>query len=504
MRASIEASCRRVPERELDYWLALSVFRGPFDRVAASRVTGGRGPLLTSLVDRSLVAAGPSGSYSLLPLLRTYAAERLAEDEGRLAALNWRHAEYFFDLVEQVREPMGYERPAAVRALTVGLDDVRAALLWVVETLFIPGAERRATSQQVAGWCAALMQVCEDNAWFGHAADTFGQVSDALARGGSSALRGATLAYRGWHLLRQSRPTEADAAAVYALELLTGEPGTAAFRTALQVRAGVALHEGRFADSVELFSRALDSARAVTPLTVTAKREVARVTGNLGVAKQLLGDRHGAVRDFWRQLAILRGTGDLAASAAVYSNLGNVLRLLKRGDEAYDALQAALRLATGFDQFALLPSLNVNLGVLYRERGEIEEARRHFEAAASLAEGQGRRALVVTATFQLGRLDLLGGELVEARRAFAAAHDLASETGGVSGALDALAGLAWVAFFEGDMAAAVEMAATVSSNLATSPGTRHWMEELKAVLPSDGGTTVPATRSRRVVTTMRA
>ena len=490
MRASIDASWRRLPERERRDWRSLAVFRSSFGRAAAKSVAGVEMPRLAALIDRSLVRSVPDGSgpdeaFSLHPLLRSFAAERLAQAPDERADLEKRHADYFLGLVDAAYESGSRDRKAAVDALAGSTQDLVGALTWTARQAASPlGAELRPATDEVLRWIGRVSELCDDRGWYELAAQAFQQTSAILKTArGQRLLLGSVMAQRAWHLGRLSRADEADATAVQATELLDDHRSTPAFRTAVQTRAYVALHEGRYADAAALFTEALGSARASRSTTPASKREIAKLTGNLAVATQMLGDRRGALRYTLRQLAILEGIGDDAGAVACYNNLGNLLRLLNRQADALDALEKGLRLANNVGHTAVLPSLHVNLGVLHLELGSVRLARQHFEVAVREAHHQGRESLVVNAKYQLGRLELKCGSVESARTQFSDALELASKSRGISGALDALAGLAWVEFEVGSGSEAVEIAALIHRHSATSPGTRRWMSELLAMPP---------------------
>jgi tetratricopeptide (TPR) repeat protein len=181
-------------------------------------------------------------------------------------------------------------------------------------------------------------------------------------------------------------------------------------------RGGVALQEGRYTVAEAHYEEALESATvAARSATASERREIAAITGSLGVAKQFSGDREGAALQFRRQLEVVSDLGDPVTAISPLSNLGNVLRILGRHDEAKAALEEGLRLAVDEHYDTILPALNINLGVLHRQLGESTVARRHFEAAAKLARERGRLPLEVLASFQLGRLELESGTVAAAR-----------------------------------------------------------------------------------------
>ncbi len=102
MRAVLESSVQLLSEGETQLFAALSVFSGGWTLTDAEAVLGpGRGGTyagqlvldgLDRLVDRSLVVADGSGRFSMLGMVREYAAELLAQQDGAAAAAQRAHA----------------------------------------------------------------------------------------------------------------------------------------------------------------------------------------------------------------------------------------------------------------------------------------------------------------------------------------------------------------------------------------------------------------------------
>src|SRR6185369_6672608 len=124
----------------------LSVFAGGWSAELAERVTNADGDLgldtfdgLESLADKSLVRIEPAGSgdggadeprFSMHPLLREYAAERL-DAAGERPATEARHAAAVADLVETFgRQILGPGGAAAIRRIDLEQHNVRKALDW--------------------------------------------------------------------------------------------------------------------------------------------------------------------------------------------------------------------------------------------------------------------------------------------------------------------------------------------------------------------------------------
>lgn len=76
------------------------MFADGLNREAASQVCDATIPLLTSLVDKSLLRLSPQGRYDFHPLLHQYAAQKLAELPAERHETRAKHSQYFLSLIE--------------------------------------------------------------------------------------------------------------------------------------------------------------------------------------------------------------------------------------------------------------------------------------------------------------------------------------------------------------------------------------------------------------------
>lgn len=95
LRAVLEQSWTMLAPRERDGLSALTVFRAGFTRAAAAAVAKASMPVLSSLVDKGLLAVDDQGRFALHPVISAFAAEALAPDEGRRGALALSHARWY-------------------------------------------------------------------------------------------------------------------------------------------------------------------------------------------------------------------------------------------------------------------------------------------------------------------------------------------------------------------------------------------------------------------------
>src|SRR5262249_44791078 len=99
MRAVFEQSWRLLTPDEQAVFRKLAVFRGGFDRKAAETVAGTTFPILTALVDKSLLRVTPQARYDLHDLLHQYAHEQL-ELAGEATAAQHGHCQYYADFLQ--------------------------------------------------------------------------------------------------------------------------------------------------------------------------------------------------------------------------------------------------------------------------------------------------------------------------------------------------------------------------------------------------------------------
>ncbi len=130
LRAVFDHSWNLLTAEEKRVFRTLSVFRGGLQREAAEAVAEAPLPLLSALMDKSLLRRSPSGRYEIHELLRQYARDKLIEAGEEIQIRN-RHLTYFLSLAEEA-EPMlrRAEQVAWLGRLETEHDNLRAALKW--------------------------------------------------------------------------------------------------------------------------------------------------------------------------------------------------------------------------------------------------------------------------------------------------------------------------------------------------------------------------------------
>ncbi|HNT74343.1 MAG TPA: tetratricopeptide repeat protein [Anaerolineae bacterium] len=134
LRTLLEHSWGMLTPQEQQTLRRLAVLAGPFDLPAAQAVAQVAPPLLAALVDKSLLHWNPATErYDSHPLLKRYAAARLAEDAVEQAEVNARHCRYFLEWIGRQQAALrGSQASQALHAIGAALNDIRQAWDWAV------------------------------------------------------------------------------------------------------------------------------------------------------------------------------------------------------------------------------------------------------------------------------------------------------------------------------------------------------------------------------------
>ncbi|MFC7532927.1 BTAD domain-containing putative transcriptional regulator [Actinoplanes sp. GCM10030250] len=395
LRATLDWSHDLLPAPERELFARLSVFRGGFTVADATAVAGAGAPaletldLLTRLVDKSLVQAHTNADeerYSLLEVIRQYAAERLGDQRPALSAA---HARYMVELAEQAERELGtaQQRPWLDR-LHDDHGNLRAALSWArthdsglgVRLAGALGRYWRLSGQYAEGrqWLqAATASVPGDHAAPGElakaltalgtleflqceyraAADRLRRARDLYEAAGDDRGVAAALQRLGGIAREQGRYPEAWACheEVLAVWHRLGEP--VGMARELQGMGFTAWLEGDYARSAELCA---DAVRRFRELGDTEGAAGAQI--HLAVAICRGGDPDAALPLLWECLAIADGGGLLESSAWVNEQLALIAVARGERTEAATLLRRSLavqvelgdrwRTAVVLDEFA--------------------------------------------------------------------------------------------------------------------------------------------------------
>jgi predicted ATPase len=387
----------RIDEVDRDVLAELSVFAGPIDVDGAGAVTRrpGVGAVLRRLAARSLLTVdttGPESSFSMIGPIRACAAELLAAD-GRTDLLAGAHAAHVVALARDADRELRTEREAsALERLDRAVPDLRAAHRWLLAhdrpAAFALNAALLLYGQievrlETLGWATELV--------FAGAPATDPEVAAAQIRGATDAALAegtdpddvaATLAAAGH-------------AAVLAgdlrLGLLLSSAGTGVAGTdrgwwaALEVRADVALFEGRLDEAVALLE-------PIDRVPDDPHRAVLTLLGRM-LPAAYRGDRAGA-EALLDQLLQIDATSPSDRAWMAYAE-GDVI-LDRDAPRAVAALERAVALADEVNDRYIGGIARVSLCALLARVGDTDVAARRFVEVIDQWRRQGARTHLLT------------------------------------------------------------------------------------------------------------
>lgn len=490
LRAAVDWSYELLSGEEQSLLARLSVFAGGFSREAVVGVCGAGAPddpleTLERLVDRSLVAANPpEGRFRLLEVVRQYARERLLAS-GEAEVTERHHARFFRALAGEAEPQLRSSgRPAALRALSLDLGNLRAALHWAR----VHDPELGLGLAGALGWF-----------WYFTGAVTEGRrgLEDLLAASGSVP------------------PGPAPASAHWSAGALAWIQGDLA---AAQAHLDRSVALWRALDDRTRLGHALTLAGLIAALRgragpgITLQEEsVALLQGSgdrwgLALARYWLGETYRLGRDhtparahYEASGALFRDLGDPWGLALALQGLGAVA--YRQGEDArargYLEEALAIRRAEG-DGWLVAQSLHT-LGLAVERQGEREQAAALFGESLALYRTLGDIPGELAAARSLGRVAGARGDLPQALRSGMDVLDLARRLGHrerVAEALGHLAGLARTLGQDG----AGERLAGASQTLRDRDAGAPWSEEERDLL---GSVTEEARWVERVASTPR-
>jgi len=404
LRAVLEHSWALLGPRERVAAAALSVFHGGFTHEAARAVAHCPLPLLSTLVDKSIVAVDEVGRFGLHSVVMAFAAEQLAQRPGEAEAMRWQHAAYFAHHFSTLaRHAIGDPRALVSE---VSAEYANAIVAWAL-----------ALEQRRADWIAAMVR----SLWAylenrGRQLEGIELLTPALALADDSPdgrLAQARL-HHGLSMLHHRAGQQSTG-----LELALRGEALAADSPDTEAWVGCVLNGGSchwqlddVAAAIERFERGAAIAR------VRGDRQcLAWALGNLGVAFMHARRFEEAADCLLQALDGSRAVGDQYNVIVHLGNLGALAHL--RDDRKENAVarhwfEEALRHARAYDveYFALFAT--VNLGHLMRLDGQRDVARQHFEAARIAARRISHHVLEESIHRGLARLAISDGDWLQA------------------------------------------------------------------------------------------
>ena len=406
MRVVFDRSWQRLPAREQQVLCQLSVFRGGFSRRAAGQVAGASLPVLSTLVNRTLLRRAAAGRYELHELVRQYSTGHLAADPQAHAAAQGRHCRYFLALAEAAeQEVKGRNQVEWLGQLEQEHDNLRAALAWALES-----------DRTAPGGDESALRLSGALRWFWRMRGHFHEGHSWLTKSLQQHPEGRTAARAGAMLGKSL------------LQFALGDLGGAC----LPAEESAAIYR-------ELGDQhGLAEALSFIGYTLVWQGEAslgrARLEEALAIWRQV-GDRWGEARALYRlgsclsdyggdpagramleeSAAILEALGEKFTLAGVLTSLG----IVDMGFGDYAAARARFEYCLAITREIEHPwgtaDALTNLGYVYRILGEYSTAQSHLEKALQVYQEHGRSMWGADALCTLAENALSQGDLPTAR-----------------------------------------------------------------------------------------
>lgn len=413
------SSLRNVPERHRSMWAVfmhswsllapaeqdtfrqLSIFRGGFRREAADAVAGATLPLLTGLVDKSLLRWQADGRFEIHALLRQFAALYLAHAPAELEQVRARHATYYLDFLHRRTQAMqGKQQRAAANEIAVEIDNIRLAWQW--------GVEQR-TIEALARALDPLAMFFHIKARYLEAATTYEatlaalntEFADTTMPPAVHRLIAAILSELGWIVIRLGQFDRAqsafeECAALY--RLLDCPPPDSLGTDPNLGLSTLASIRGDYATAARLAQQACHAARARRQLhnLQNAHFQLANIAYAQGNYAQAYAAAQAA-------FAVCQQTGDRWFAAYCLNELGQAARALGDLSAARQYYTNSLALREAFSDPEGKALALQNLGDIALRQGEHTQAKALFEQSMNIYRTISDKGGLATSICGLGK-----------------------------------------------------------------------------------------------------
>jgi predicted ATPase/DNA-binding XRE family transcriptional regulator len=404
IRAVFDHSWKMLTVDEQQVMCQLSVFQGGFQRQAAEQVAGASLPILSTLVNRTLLRRVATGRYALHELVRQYSADHLAADSQAHAAAQQRHYAYFLALVETAeKELKGSNQLEWLEWLEQDYSNIRVALEWALKS------DRGAPGEERALRLAGALR------WFWRMRGHFHEGRDWLMQ----ALQTCS-----------ENPTVARASALLGLSMIMNILGD----------LGAALPQAE--ESAAIFRELGD------------QRGMAEALSEAGATLVWQGETTMAFARFEKALSMFRKAGDRWGEAQVLYRLGGTLVDYSSDSTGREMVEESARILEDLGEKYLYVYVLISLGVTEIELGNYPSARTRLEQGLAAATEIKHPGGVADALTYLGYVFRIQGEYLTAQSHFEAAYRVYQEHGSSVWETDVLCALAENDIAQGDLSTA--------------------------------------------------
>lgn len=375
LKATFDHSWQLLSNAERDALSRLSVFHGGYNRTAAERVAGAALPLLSALVSECLMRRTEKGRYDLHEVIRQYALAHLDEDVPRCFDTFDRHSEYYLYLAAEYEKKLkSATQQAAIRDLTVELDNLRAAWDWGIKHRKFEAVGKAVRS---FGWYFEVSGLIHDGI---DQLELLVQVLNNQPRDSQmDKILGSTLVQQGLLCFRSGQFARAQELYKNGIAILRSVQEQALLADAL-IFSGTIMHlNGDYLEAKESMKEGLTYARAANDPWFAAYGVY-----NLGHVDSLMGDYQQGYEQMQEGLALWRELGDPHSISLGLNFLVETQIQLGRCEEAITSMRESIALCEGTKNRWGLGTAYRYLGLATLATGQHAEALSHFRRSLEI------------------------------------------------------------------------------------------------------------------------
>jgi len=442
LRAVFEYSWTLLSEREKEALRKLAVFRGGFSRRVAEKIAGATLPVISSLMDKSLLRKSASGRFEMLEILQQYAQQKLNENADEKHGVTAAHAMFFADFLNQ-REPhtIGPRQKETFDEIAEEIENIRLAWFNGLELNLNAAIERSINA--LFRFYLIHRSIREGEEIFSQAASHF-EKSDTrlyarlLARCGSFATSVKNLQQARaiinkslsllqeyglndeialvkdelgtiYHLLGENQ--EAETYLRQSLEIYEANNNRYGMAIALNNLGTVIDSSGNTEEGMKIFQSSLKIFQEIGD-----KRGIADCLNHLGNSTESLGKFEEAKKLYEESLTLCREINNRWGVARGLNNLANISATMGHLAEARKSYEESLNIFTEYGSYRGIASALTNIGIICRRLGDYGEARKKNEEALAIWKQIEYPLGMAASLNNIGALALTMGDFVEAKR----------------------------------------------------------------------------------------
>ena len=402
LQAVFDQSWRLLSKKEQDVLKRLAVFQGSFTREAANVVAQATLPLLSSLINKSLLKhIREEGRYELHELIKQVSLDKLQKDSDAEETARDRHSRFYAEFMQAREVDLESERDLeAVVAIEAEIDQVRAGWDWAVAQKEIEAIELYLTG---------LEAFYDIRGWYREGVEMFGQaMTNELDLEAPSLLQGKLLKAQGHLVVHLGQAEKAKALLEESLAIIRRSGSQADLVYVYLELGGAAMHREEPGEAKQWFLEALTTYEATgrKSLIGTFYQRLAWATLELGEPEETARYLEQA----------FQANGPKRNLTWVYQDLGRLAQYQGLYEEARRYFQEGVAICKKFGfQFALW-ALQHDLGKITCDQGAYQEAIKHFQESLLIAQTLDKPDLQTGSLSWLAYIAVLQDELSEAEK----------------------------------------------------------------------------------------